>query len=529
MGPEPQHERADLPALADREGVLGDLARVIYEAWESFDAPRPSEPQLDENLAERLEAPLPEEAGNAEAALNDAARVLDASISPSRPLYIGYIGSTGLEMGVLASALSATYDANLAATAGGADLVEEQALRWVAEFVGFPLAEGSFTSGGMTSNLTALLAAREKALPGSRAEGVGDRRAAVYCSEEAHHSVIRAVEVCGLGSAAARLIPIDNRRRMRPDALEEALSEDIAAGVTPVAVVANAGTTLTGAVDPIDSIADVCARYDAWLHVDGAYGLPAAAAPTAAPLFAGLERADSATLDAHKWLGVQKSCSIVMMRERGRLQAAFGHEEQYMLHEGDFVNPVDCTLEYSRPFRSLRLWMAFRAHGAAQYRAWIERTLDNARHLTGLLRTAPEFELLHEPALSTVCFRHTPPGVERPRRPQPPARPRDAARRLRLSRARHRRRETLPARVLRQFPDHAGRRGVRNVRRPGNRPVPGPIVYRRTGSYQSRKGKRVVFRPERNLETRAMRVVVRGLSRRTQPFFSPAVSFKASP
>ena len=111
--------------------------------------------------------------GDAEAALADAARVLDASVSPSRPLFLAYIGSSGLEIGVLASALAATYDANLATSAGGADLVEEQALRWVAEFVGFPLAEGAFTSGGMTSNLTALLAARERALPGARYDGVG--------------------------------------------------------------------------------------------------------------------------------------------------------------------------------------------------------------------------------------------------------------------------------------------------------------------------------------------------------------------
>ena len=412
MGSAPQHERADLPALADREGVLGDLARVICEAWTSFDAPRPSEPELDEALAARLDAPLPEDAGDAEAVLDDAAHVLDASISPSRPLYLGYIGSTGLEIGVLASALSATYDVNLAVAAGGAELVEEQTLRWVAEFIGFPFAEGTFTSGGMTSNLTALLTARERALPGCRADGLGGRRAAVYCSEEAHHSVLRAVEICGLGSAAIRLIPIDGRRRMRPEALDEALSSDVEAGVVPVAVVATAGTTLTGAVDPLDAVADVCARHGAWLHIDGAYGLPAAAAARSAPLFAGLERADSATLDAHKWLGVQKSCSVVLMREAGRLRAAFGHEERYMLHEGDVANPVDRTLEYSRPFRSLRLWMAFRVHGAARYRAWIEDTLANARRLTESLRATPEFELLHDPMLSTVCFRHAPPGVD---------------------------------------------------------------------------------------------------------------------
>ena len=412
MGSAPQHEQADLPALADREGVLGDLERVICDAWASFDTPRPHEPELGVALAARLEGALPEEAGDAEAALDDAAHVLDASISPSRPLYLAYIGSTGLEVGVLASALAATYDANLAVSAGGADLVEEQALRWIAEFVGFPLAEGTFTSGGMTSNLTALLAAREKALPDARTIGVGDRRAAVYCSEESHHSVVRAVEVCGLGSNAVRAIPIDGRRRMRPEALEEVLAADRASGIVPVAVVATAGTTLTGAVDPMDEVADACERHGVWLHVDGAYGLPGAAVPSAAPLFAGLERADSATLDAHKWLGVQKSCSVVMMRETGRLQAAFGHEERYMLHEGDVANPVDRTLEYSRPFRSLRLWMAFRVHGAAQYRAWIERTLDNARSFTEMSRESPDVEVLHDPMLSTVCFRHVPTGVD---------------------------------------------------------------------------------------------------------------------
>ena len=128
-------------------------------------------------------------------------------------------------------------------------------------------------------------------------------------------------------------------------------------------------------------------------------------------LFTGLARADSVTIDAHKWLGVQKPCSAVLLREAGRLWAAFGHQERYMLHEGDVANPVDGTLEYSRPLNSLRLWMAFRVHGAEQYRRWIEGTLANARLLTALVRDDPEFELLHEPQLSTVCFRHVPPGT----------------------------------------------------------------------------------------------------------------------
>ena len=412
MGPAPQHEQVELPALADREGVLADLTRMIADAWASFDAPRISEPELDPAFVERLEAALPGPPGDAEDALADAARVLDASVSPSRPLNLAYIGSTGLEVGVLASALTATYDVNLAVAAGGAELVEEQTLRWAAEFVGFPFAEGAFTSGGMTSNLTALLAAREQAVPGARVEGLSARRLAVYCSEEAHHSVVRAVETSGIGSAWVRGIRLDERRRMRPDALAAAIDADRADGVTPVAAIATAGTTLTGAVDPLADLADVCEPRDVWLHVDGAYGLPAAAAPSAAPLFAGLDRADSATIDAHKWLGVQKPCSIVLLRRAGGLQAAFGHEEHYMLRQADVANPVDRTLEYSRPLNSLRLWMAFRVHGADQYRVWIERTLEHARELARLIAGHPSFELLHEPQLSTVCFRHVPAGLD---------------------------------------------------------------------------------------------------------------------
>ncbi|MGY1814354.1 pyridoxal phosphate-dependent decarboxylase family protein [Blastococcus sp. SYSU D00820] len=398
-------------ALADRDGVLRVLSEYLAAAWRSFDAPRPSEPEPDEDLLERLRAGLPAGPCDPREALDDAVHVLEASVSPARPLFLAYVGSSGLETGVLASALSAAYDANLASAAGTADLLDQQAVRWVAEFVGFPMAEGHFTSGGQTSNLTALLAAREQALPGSREDGVAGVRAAVYCSDEAHHSVVRAVEAAGLGRRAVRRIPTDTRRRMRPDALAEALERDRADGVTPVAVVATAGTTLTGAVDPIDAVADVCAPAGVWLHVDGAYGLPAAATTAAGHWFAGLDRADSVTVDAHKWLGMQKSCSVVLVRRPGALRAAFGHEERYMLHDEDAGNPVDSTFEYSRPFRSLRLWLSMRVHGADQFRTWIEGTLQNAALFTEAVRGTPGFELLHEPMLSTVCFRHVPDGL----------------------------------------------------------------------------------------------------------------------
>jgi aromatic-L-amino-acid decarboxylase len=397
--------------MVDRGAVLELLTRFLGLAWESFDRPRPHEPSPPEDLRARLSTPLPAEAGDVLHALADAARALDASVSPSRPLYVAYIGSTGLEAGVLGSALAATYDVNAAAAGGTVDLLERQAVRWVAEFVGYPLGEGVFTSGGMVSNLTALLAAREHALPGCRTTGLGGRRGAVYCSQEAHHSVVRSVEVVGLGREAIRQIPLDDRRRLRPEALQEAIAADRADGVTPVAVVATAGTTLTGAVDPLDAVADICARQGVWMHVDGAYGVPAAGAPSTAALFTGLDRADSVTVDAHKWLGVQKSCSVVLLRKRGALAAAFRHDEQYMLHEADAANPVDRTLEYSRPIRSLKLWLAFRTYGAEAFRSWIERTLGHARALAGAVDAEPSLDLLQRPTLSTVNFRHRPPGT----------------------------------------------------------------------------------------------------------------------
>jgi aromatic-L-amino-acid decarboxylase len=142
------------------------------------------------------------------------------------------------------------------------------------------------------------------------------------------------------------------------------------------------------------------------MHVDGAYGGPAAGVPSLSPRFRGIDRADSLTIDAHKWLGVQKSCSLVMLARQGPLESAFAHDERYMLHAGVAANGVDRTLEYSRPVRSLKLWLAFRIYGAEMMRRWIEMTAEHARTLADALAANPSFELLNEPALSVVCFRH---------------------------------------------------------------------------------------------------------------------------
>jgi len=398
---------------APREEVLAHATKLVEEAWRSFDRYRPEEPPLDERVRGLLGTGLPDRPVPVHEALDDAARILDESIAQPRPRYFAFIGSSGLEIGTIADLLAHTYDINLAVDARAATEIEQQAVRWVSELVGFPATIGAFTSGGTISNMTALAAAREQALPGSRATGLSGRRVAVYCSAEVHYSITRAIELLGIGSENLRDLPLDGGRRMRPDALADAIDRDVADGVTPVAVVATGGTTLTGAIDPIEAIADVCAAKGVWLHVDGAYGLPAASTASHRASFRGLDRADSVSVDAHKWLYLPKACGVVLVREHDALTRAFAHEQGYLPHQRHELHAVDITLEYSRPFRALKLWLAFRAHGAEQFRRAIEQNLHEADLLYRAARDADDFQTMAAPPqLSIVPIRHAPEGVQ---------------------------------------------------------------------------------------------------------------------
>ena len=345
-------------------------------------------------------------------ALDEAAVVLDHSIAQPRPRYFAFVGLVGPRDRRAGRRAGLGHDVNLAVVAGAADLVERQTLEWLGQAFGYPVATGTFSSGGTVSTMTALAAARERALPGSRHTGLSGRPGALYASADVHESVMRAAELLGIGRDRVRGIPIDAQRRMRADACAEAIDADRAAGVAPIAVVATAGTTLTGAVDPVDALADVCEARGVWLHVDGAYGLPAALVESHAPLFKGLARADSVTVDAHKWLFVPKACGVLMVREAEWLERAFSHDATYMPPRAGEPDAVDRTLEYSRPFRSLKLWLALRVHGLAAYRGAIERNIAEARLFADLVKERDELELLGEPELSVVPFRHV--ATERP-------------------------------------------------------------------------------------------------------------------
>lgn len=385
----------------DRERALAHAQDIVLRAWNEFDTARDSETPIAPELLETLRHGLPSDGIDVVSALDEVAAILDQSIAQSRPRYFGYIGSSGLDIGAIADLLAHSYDPNLAIDAGAATLVEEQALHWTADFIGFPAQGGAFTSGGTVSNLTALAAARERAMPGSREHGMTSP-GVIYCSRDSHYSITRAAELLGIGSQNVRGIDVDHARRLRIDDLQQSLNADLAAGRVPIAMVATAGTTLTGAIDPIAEMADVCEDHGIWLHVDGAYGAPAASViPTA---FSGLSRADSVTVDAHKWMFVPKACGIVMVRDEEDLARTFGHATNYIPGQR---NAVDATLEYSRPLRALKLWLAFRVHGADAFRAAIRQTLNHAEQLHEQAMQHPGWEVGPHPQLSIVVLRRS--------------------------------------------------------------------------------------------------------------------------
>ncbi len=389
-----------------REAALARTAQHVLRAWKEFDTARDQESLPGEDLQQLLTSSLPSEGRDVLDVIDQAVEVLDSSLAQSRPRYFAFIGSSGLEVGALADLLAHSYDPNLAVDARAATELEWQAVSWLAQFIGFPAETGTFTSGGTISNITALASAREAMIPGAREHGLGGIPMTLYCSSEAHYSITRAAEVLGIGAANVRAIEIDAQRRMRADVLRDQVQRDLADGCKPVTIVATTGTTLTGAVDPIDQLADVAEEFGVWLHVDGAYGVPAAAVPSREYLFAGLGRANSVTVDCHKWMFVPKACSAILVRNAASLAKVFAHDEAYMPHAGGHYNAVDITLEYSRPFRALKLWMLFSTHGANAVREAIERNCDQAQMIFDWIQNRPLFETLtNRPQLSIVPLR----------------------------------------------------------------------------------------------------------------------------
>jgi glutamate/tyrosine decarboxylase-like PLP-dependent enzyme len=355
----------------------------------------------------RFDEPLPEE-GSKSHALDALTDVIAMSRAPT-PRFYGYVLGSGEPVAAVADLLASVLNQNVTAwrSAPAAVTIERQVLQWIASALQCEGFTGSLCGGGSSANLMALAMAREAKVPAN--EG-GAQPGVVYASSEAHMSIAKAVALLGLGRANLRLVAADERFQMRAGDLRQAVVADFAAGRKPVAVVATAGTVTTGSIDPLAEIASVCREHQLWLHVDGAYGaLAALAVPEP---FRGLASADSISLDAHKWLYQPLDCGILLFKDAAAARAAFSFTGEYARAlETDSVEGFaffEESLELSRRFRALKLWLSLRYHGFNAFRAAINADLAHARQLADRIRSTPELELLAPVTLSAVCFRYRP-------------------------------------------------------------------------------------------------------------------------
>lgn len=359
-------------------------------------------------------SPLPDDA-----IFDHLARVmLDLSAYPGHPAFMGYISGSGTIPGAVADMLASTLNQNLGGwrLAPAATEIERNLTTWLASKFGLPEgAGGVFTSGGSLGTLTSLKVARDqRAQSDPRFAGV-QAGMAIYASEESHAVVVRAADVLGLGRDAVRRIEIDEGGQMKVDALTDAITHDRGKGVHPLAVVATAGTTATGAIDPLPAVADVCARGGLWMHVDAAYGGGAILAPDLAPLFAGVERADSIALDPHKWLYTPIPGGCALFRDMSLPFKSFNVPASYTVEDrersGSTFDLGSHGLEWSRGFYGFRIWLSLLAYGENAYARRIAHDATLARYMGALVEQAADLELTIPVSLSVCCFRYAPPDA----------------------------------------------------------------------------------------------------------------------
>jgi aromatic-L-amino-acid decarboxylase len=366
-----------------------------------------------------LPTAAPEQGESFEEIFRDFERVLLPALTHwNHPGFFAYFASTGSAPGVLAEFLAAALNqqAMLWRTSPAATELEEVALGWLRDLAGLPPSfDGVIYDTASMSTLHALAAARESAIPGVRQYGLAGRRGTgavrVYCSEQAHSSVDKAVILLGLGHESLRRVAVDDQFRMLASELERAIEEDVADGIRPVAVVATIGTTSTTSVDPISRVADICAAHGIWLHVDAAYAGVTALLSERRSAFAGWERADSIVINPHKWLFVPVDLSAFYCRRMDVLRAAFSLVPDFLVTaEGSrgVRNLMDTGIQLGRRFRALKLWMVLRHFGADGIRAALSEHMRLAQLFAGWVDAHPDFEVAAPVPFSVVCFRATP-------------------------------------------------------------------------------------------------------------------------
>ena len=367
----------------------------------------PSLRPASEAFARHLETEFTEEGRAADTVLDYVGACIEKpGIATTSPRFMGYIPGGGLFHSALGDMLAAASNkySGFAPAAPGAVRIENACVGWLASVIGYPaIAAGTLTSGGSMANLTAIVAARDA----RDAEGGG----AVYLTRFAHHCVDKALHIAGRGRSPRRVIPTDANYRMSVEALEQALEEDRRDGVRPWLVVASAGTVDTGSIDPLQEVADLCHRYGAWFHVDGAYGGLFALCDEGKAKLRGIERADSVALDPHKTLFLPYGTGAAIVRDGKHLLDAFSASAEYIrpFSETDVgPSPADLSPELTRHFRAMRLWLPLQIAGVAAFRAAQAEKLALARYFHARLKDLGGWDAGPRPDLSVVAFRYLP-------------------------------------------------------------------------------------------------------------------------
>jgi len=416
-GPGPEHARAEAGALqldADLMRRLGyEMVDRVVARWTGLREDR-AWGTADRTFTEaRLREAAPETGRDPDEVIDRVLRdVLPYAGRIDHPRFFAFIPSSPTWPSFLAHMLTGGFNVFQGTwlESAGPSQVELVVLDWFREWLGMPeTAGGVFTSGGSAATLNAMVAARHAA-------GDGERLM-LYEGDQCHASVERAARICGFRADNLRRVPTDDRYRLDVEVLEHMIRYDRAEGRTPFMVSANAGATNTGAIDPLDAIADLCEREGLWFHIDGAYGGFAVLDEGARRSLKGIERADSVVLDPHKWFFQPYETGCLMVRDPALLRDAFRIMPEYLQDTDmslEHVNFADRGLQLSRSFRALRVWMSVQTLALEEFRVVIGRALELARRAEAWIRGRARLELLSPASLGVVCYRFRPPGMDAP-------------------------------------------------------------------------------------------------------------------
>ncbi len=373
-------------------------------------------------LQDRFDQMPPSEAASLAALVADCEDIFHGSRHNGHPRFFGYVASPATPVGAFADLLASTLNASVTSwrSAPAATQIERTVVRWLGALIGYSDdAHGLLTSGGSMANLTALLIAH-RAKSSSRIFETGIRdagRAMIYASDQIHFSIIKAADILGLGHESVRLVPTDDRFCIDIDALRAIIERDREQGLKPFCVVGSAGTAATGAIDSLNEIASVARDFGLWFHIDGAYGAPAAMIEERKTEFAGLELADSVSLDPHKWLYAPVDCGCLLFRDQAQARKAFATEADYVkVHEPAGIESFafwDYGIELSRRFRALKVWLPLKYYGARRVAEAIADDIAMAQYMAERVRDSADLELLGPVQLSICCFRYVPAQIRK--------------------------------------------------------------------------------------------------------------------